>query len=60
MCERASECNRESSTVRRPWPTRGLLRHGKELSTKALLTVHYYIELGTEEINPRNILSLIQ
>ena len=23
-----SECYRESSTIRRPWPTGGLLRHG--------------------------------
>jgi len=23
-----SECDREASIMRRPWPTRGLLRHG--------------------------------
>jgi hypothetical protein len=26
-----SECDREVSTVRRPWPTRGLLRHCKNI-----------------------------
>ena len=25
-----SECNRESSITRKPWPTGGLLRHGKK------------------------------
>ena len=25
-----SDCDRESSTVRRPWPTGGLLRHTKK------------------------------
>ena len=24
-----SECDREASIMRRPWPTRGLLRYGK-------------------------------
>ena len=26
-----SECDRESSIMRRPWPTGGLLRHGKKM-----------------------------
>ena len=27
-CVVCHECDREASTVRRPWPTGGLLRHG--------------------------------
>ena len=33
-----SECDREPSTMRRPWPTRGLFRHGGGGKSKVYLS----------------------
>jgi hypothetical protein len=34
-----SECNREASTMRRPWPTRGCCAFANDILTKLLIIV---------------------
>jgi len=44
-----SECGREASIMRSPWPTVGLLRHGREFELNGIyITAKAALKFGSE------------